>query len=69
MTIIRYEFSISEELTALPALVPLPTLFSSQPSTKTSISNTGEGTMLGKLSEAMSKLIQKQGDTNGKLNS
>ncbi len=60
-----------EELTALPSLVSLPTLISSQVATnntKPSISNSGEVMMLGKLSEAMSKLIHKQGDTNGKLN-
>ena len=60
-----------EELTALPSLVTLPTLISSQVTTnntKPSISNSGEVTMLGKLSEAMNKLIHKQGDTNGKLN-
>ncbi|CAF1300387.1 unnamed protein product [Rotaria sp. Silwood1] len=58
----------TEDLIALPSLVTLPTLVSSQPSTTPNtippISNSGEATMLGKLSEAMSKLIQKQGDTN-----
>ncbi|CAF2076606.1 unnamed protein product [Rotaria magnacalcarata] len=57
----------TEEIIALPSLVTLPTLVSSQPSvsnTKSSSTNSGEAAMLGKLTEAMSKLIQKQGDTN-----
>jgi hypothetical protein len=61
--------SFSEELTTLPSLVTLPTLISSQSSinnTKVTTPVTGDAAMLGKLSDAMSKLIQKQGDTNGK---
>ncbi|CAM4897708.1 unnamed protein product [Rotaria socialis] len=57
----------TEEIIVLPSLVTLPTLVSSQPSvsnTKSSSTNSGEAAMLGKLTEAMSKLIQKQGDTN-----
>ncbi|CAF0936998.1 unnamed protein product [Rotaria sordida] len=59
----------TEELIVLPSLVTLPTLVSSQPSTISNIkpspiSNSGESVMIGKLSEAMSKLIQKQNDTN-----
>ncbi|CAF2969972.1 unnamed protein product [Rotaria sp. Silwood2] len=58
----------TEDLIILPSLVTLPTLVSSQPSTITNTkpptSNSGEAVMLGKLSEAMSKLIQKQDDTS-----
>ncbi len=60
-----------EELITLPSLVALPTLVSSQSSSnniKSSISSTGDTSMIGKLSEAMGKLIQKQTDTTGKLN-
>lgn len=54
---------------ALPSLISLPTLVSSQPSssdTKSSTTTSNESLMLGKLSEAMSKLIQKQSDTTCK---
>jgi hypothetical protein len=60
-----------EELATLPSLVPLPTLVSSQSSnntTKSSVSSTGDTSMIGKLSEAMGKLIQKQSDITSKLN-
>ena len=61
-----------EETATLPPLVTLPTLVGT-PISQTSAngssvpqSSTGEVTMFGKLSEAMGKLIQKQGDTAGR---